>query len=221
MRTRIAVNWGAASVLLISCMLWQCGNKNPSSVEPPLVVSAGPDSTVALNQYVNLVGTATEEGVPDTAFVYSWACVSGPDSVTIFGPSSPITRIKFRKAGIYQISLTVSDGVIAESDTAVYTVTDSIPFTVLRPAAGDRVTIGDSVLIEWQIVTPLTQTEIDLSTDQGITWTTLTVPSLQDTTRWMWHVDSNLQPSDSILVKVRDYNNSSHFAESGYFSLVR
>ena len=35
--------------------------------------------------------------------------------------------------------------------------------TVLKPAAGDRIVLGDSVTITWRIVTPLTQTMIDIS----------------------------------------------------------
>lgn len=219
MRTRRAdiIFFGAIFFFLISCIFWQC-NKNPSSVDRPLIVSAGPDTTVRLNEDVYLAGSASEDGVSD--FIYSWNQISGPDTAQIFFPSSQITKVQFWQTGMYQISLTVSDGSKEKSDTVTYTVLDSTIFMVLKPAAGDRVVIGDSVTIKWQIVTPLPQTMIDLSVDKGKTWSVLSIPSVLIDTQWVWHVDPNLQPCDSCLVKVRDYNNSSHFVKSGYFSLV-
>jgi hypothetical protein len=212
---------GFVFFLLSVCILWQCNSKsNPTGVSRPLVVYAGPDITVKLNEDVNLAGSATEDGLLDTVFIYSWKQVSGPDSAQIIFPSSQYTKIQFRQTGEYKISLTVSDRVISKSDTVVYTVIDSISFAVLRPAAGDRVVIGDSMLVTWQIVTPLPQTMIDLSIDHGKTWIVLSFPSLINKTQWVWHVDPSLLPNDSCLVKVRDYQNSSHFAISGYFSLV-
>ena len=187
---------------------------------PLLNVSGGPDTTVRLNEEVYLAGSASEDGVSDTVFTYSWNQVSGPDTVLIFSPSTQITKIQFRQTGIYRFSLTVSDGVISKSDTLVYTVIDSIVFKVLKPASGDRVIIGDSMLVIWQIVTPLPQTMIDLSIDHGKTWDVLSFPSVLNDTQWVWHVDPSLLPNDSCLVKVRDYQNSSHFVISGYFSLV-
>jgi hypothetical protein len=210
---------GAVFFFFSSGILLQCGNK-PTEAIRPLIVSAGTDTSVRLNEEVYLVGSASETGVSDTAFIFSWAQVSGPDTAQIFSPSTQITRVQFRQTGTYQISLTVSDGVITKSDVAVYTVIDSIPFLVLKPAAGDRIVIGDSVTIQWQIVTPLSQTMIDLSTDKGKTWTILTDPSVLNKTQWGWHVDPGMQPCDSCLVKIRDYNNSSNYVKSGYFSLV-
>lgn len=187
---------------------------------PPLIVFAGPDSTVRLNQDVYLEGNVTEVGLPDTVFLFSWKQVSGPDSVRILFPSDRFTKVQFKQIGVYTITLTGSDRVITKSDTVVYMVLDSISFKVLKPAEGDRIVIGDSVRITWQIVTPLPQTLIDVSIDKGKTWIVLTNPSLLLDTQWTWHVRPTLQACDSCLVKVRDYNNSSNFAKSGYFSLV-
>ena len=217
------IYFGQLFFLLSICIFWQCNNKsnsNPTSADRPLIVSGGPDTTVMLNEEVYLAGSATEDGVSDTVFTYSWNQVSGPDTVLIFSPSTQITKIQFRQTGIYRFSLTVSDGVISKSDTLVYTVIDSIVFKVLKPASGDRVIIGDSMLVTWQIVTPLPQTMIDLSIDHGKTWDVLSFPSVLNDTQWVWHVDPSLLPNDSCLVKVRDYQNSSHFVISGYFSLV-
>ena|GEM_PF-3453588 len=187
---------------------------------PVFIVSAGSDTTVRLNEEVYIAGSASEDGVSDGAFTFSWEQVSGPDTMQILFPSDQITKIQFRQTGIYQISLTVSDGSKTKSDTVAYTVLDSISFAVLRPAAGDRVVIGDSVTVKWQIVTPLPQTMVDLSTDQGKTWSVLSIPSILIDTQWVWHVDPSLLPNDSCLVRVRDYQNPSHFVISGYFSLV-
>jgi hypothetical protein len=209
-----------ALLVLCAAVLWRCNDAvNPA--DRPLIVSAGADDTVKLNEEVYLAASATEEGVSDTVFTFSWKQVSGPDSARIFSPSTQITRVAFNQTGVYHISLTASDGVISKSAVIVYTVIDSIDFAVLKPVAGDRIVIGDSVTIRWQIVTPLTQTMIDLSIDKGKSWIILTNPSVLGDTQWVWHVDAGLAPRDSCLIKVRDYNNSAHFALSDYFALVR
>ena len=218
-KTADTILFGALIFFFISCIFLQC-NKNPSSVDRPLIVSAGPDTTVRLNEDVYLAGSAVEDGLLDTVFIYSWKWVSGPDTAQILFPSGQITKVQFKQTGTYKISFTVSDRVITKSDTVTYTVLDSIIFMVLKPIEGDRVVIGDSVTIKWQIVTPLPQTMVDLSIDNGKTWSVLSVPSVLNDTQWVWHVDPALQPCDGCLVKVRDYMNSSHFALSGYFSLV-
>jgi hypothetical protein len=211
--------WGTVVCLLGACILWQCNNP-VEAPDRPLVVSAGDDDTVMLNEEVYCAGNATEEGVSDTVFTFSWRQASGPEPAQIFSPSTQFTRVKFNRTGNYQLSLTVSDGVISKSDAIVFTVIDSVPFKVLKPVAGDRIVIGDSVTIRWQIVTPLTQTMIDLSVDKGKSWTILSTPSVLNDTMWVWHVDAGLQPHDSCLIKIRDYNNFANFALSGNFSLV-
>jgi hypothetical protein len=221
-KTRAIFSYGAVFFFLGSCLLWQCNNTpTETNVDRHFIVSAGTDDTVRLNEEVYLAGSASEDGVLDTAFIFSWKQISGPDTVRFFSPLSQYTKVTFRKTGIYQLSLTVSDGTISKSDIVIYSVLDSIPFMVLEPAAGDRIVIGDSVLITWQIVTPFTQTMIDLSIDKGKTWIILTDLSVQNDTKWVWHVDRNLAPCDSCMVKIRDYNNSSIIAKSQYFSLIQ
>jgi hypothetical protein len=121
----------------------------------------------------------------------------------------------------YRLSLTVFDGVISKSDTVVITVIDSITFLVLKPVAGDRIVIGDSVVIRWQIVVPFSQTMIDLSVNKGKSWDVMTVPSILHDTQWVWHVDRTLKPYDSCLIQIRDYNNANRVAVSGYFALKK
>jgi hypothetical protein len=211
--------WGTVVCLVGACLFGQCDN----SVEVPnrpLVVSAGDDDTVMLNEVAYCAGSATEEGVSDTTFTFSWRQTSGPEPAQILSPSTQITRVKFNRTGDYQLSLTVSDGVISKSDAVVFTVIDSVPFKALKPVAGDRIVIGNSFTIQWRIVTPLTQTMIDLSVDKGKSWTILSNPSVLNDTMWVWRVDVGLQPHDSCLIKIRDYNNFANFALSGYFSLV-
>jgi hypothetical protein len=222
MRIRVGGTYVLGALFFIAgASLFSHCTKTPSAPDRPLMVSAGSNSTVKLNEDVYVAGSAVEEGVADSVFLFSWKLESGPDSVQIFSPSSPITRVKFNRTGSYHLSLTVSDGVISKSATVIYTVIDSITFAVRNPVAGDRIVIGDSTTIRWQIVTPMTQTMIDLSLDKGITWTILTNPSVLSDTVWVWHVDPNLAPAESCLVKIRDYNNSTNIAVSGYFSLVK
>jgi hypothetical protein len=104
MRVRMKQNIFIGSLFFLSsiCILWQCNSKsNPTSVDRPLIVSAGPDTTVRLNEDVNLAGSATEDGLLDTVFIYSWKQLSGPDTAQILFPSSQYTKVQFRQTGEY------------------------------------------------------------------------------------------------------------------------
>ncbi|HVF46996.1 MAG TPA: hypothetical protein VNA17_05460, partial [Pyrinomonadaceae bacterium] len=90
--------------------------------QPPSV-NAGPDQTITLPvNTVNLVGTATDDGLPAGTLSVSWSRVSGPASVTFGNASVATTTATFSLAGTYVLRLTASDTQLASSDEVTITV---------------------------------------------------------------------------------------------------
>jgi hypothetical protein len=187
-----------------------------------IIVSAGTDTTVHKNAEIYLVGNLNKSEFPDSEIVYQWRQLSGPSQSTIADSTSKITQVRIPATGSFSFIFTASAGAEIAMDTVHLTILDSLPFKVLSPAAGDRVTIGDSTYIRWQIVTP-TKMIIFLTCDKGKSYTALTTLALglYDTT-WLWHIDPALTPNDSCRIRVADYfNRQEIYTESDYFSLVQ
>jgi hypothetical protein len=187
-----------------------------------IIVSAGTDTTVPKNALIYLVGNLLHSDFPDSQLAYHWSQVSGEGQVSIMDATSKISQVTFPATGSFSFAFTASAGTEKSSDTVYLTITDSLPFKVLAPGLNERITIGSSYLIRWQIVTP-TKMIIFLTCDKGKTYTPLTelALGLYDTT-WQWEVDPTLTPSDGCKIRVADYfNRSEIYTESEYFSLVQ
>ena len=78
-------------------------------VNPPPVVSAGADQTVAFPGPASLDGTVTDDGV--TTVTTTWTMQSGPEPVTFGNASFVDTTVTFSAAGAYVLRLTANDGV--------------------------------------------------------------------------------------------------------------
>jgi len=84
----------------------------------PPSVDAGPDLTGAITDPVNLVGSATDDGLPNppSALTVVWSVVDGPGAVVFQDSSSINTTANFGLAGFYTLRLTVDDGELVASD---------------------------------------------------------------------------------------------------------
>jgi hypothetical protein len=194
---------------------------NPNETKA-ITVSAGTDTIVHKNASIYLVGSVIHSEFPDSQLIYKWRQLSGQSQATISDTMSKISQVTFPATGSFSFVFTVSAGAEKSSDTVHLTITDSLPFKVVTPGLNERVTIGSSYLIRWQIVTP-TKMIIFLTCDKGKTYTPLTelALGLYDTT-WQWEVDPALTPSDSCKIRVADYfNRSDIYTESESFSLVQ
>jgi hypothetical protein len=66
------------------------------------VVSAGPNQTITLpTNTVTLLGTSTDDGLPNGTLAISWTQVSGPGTAIFSSPTTPITDAIFPTAGVY------------------------------------------------------------------------------------------------------------------------
>ena len=90
--------------------------------QPP-TVNAGADQSITLPAAANLMGSASDDGLPTPAnLVATWSVVSGPGTVTFGNANALNTTASFTGAGVYTLRLTASDGALAASDDVVITV---------------------------------------------------------------------------------------------------
>jgi hypothetical protein len=96
--------------------------KPPANKAP--TVSAGANKTVTFPASVTLVGTASDDGLPNPpgTLTVSWTKVSGPGTVTFGNASALTTSVSFSAAGTYVLRLTVSDSVLSKADDVQITV---------------------------------------------------------------------------------------------------
>jgi hypothetical protein len=102
-------------------------------VNPPPVVSAGPDQTVAFPGPASLDGTVTDDGV--TTLTTTWTMQSGPGTVSFGNASLVDTTATFSAPGTYVLRLTANDG--------PNTVFDEVTIVVTPPTLLYFSTLGD------------------------------------------------------------------------------
>jgi hypothetical protein len=90
----------------------------PPPVNQPPGVNAGPDQTIKLRSSANLVGTVSDDGLPNPprALTTTWSKVSGPGTVTFGNVNAVDTTASFSAAGSYLLRLTASDSALQASD---------------------------------------------------------------------------------------------------------
>src|SRR5262249_42523800 len=83
------------------------GSPPPPTNQPP-GVNAGLDQTITLPSSANLVGTVSDDGLPNPpgAVTTTWSKVSGPGTATFGTANEVITRASFSLSGCYVLPLT-------------------------------------------------------------------------------------------------------------------
>jgi hypothetical protein len=134
------VDAGAASyslasgepVLDIEYVMGEVGNRRP-------VVDAGADVSVQLPGEASLVGSVSDDGLPEGGSVsVLWEKASGPGAVTFSDAGALSTSAGFSEAGSYVLRLTASDGELSGSDTVAVSVAPeggAVVTAESRPAA--------------------------------------------------------------------------------------
>lgn len=87
------------------------------------VVDAGANQTVLESESAELLGSATDDGLPSGTLTYAWTKVSGPGSVTFDDAASASTSAAFGTLGVYVLRLSVSDGALTGTDDVTITYT--------------------------------------------------------------------------------------------------
>lgn len=74
-----------------------------------------PTLSIALNEQLNLFGSAHDEGLPrGKALVVEWKMLKGPGTVTFTRHASARTKATFSAPGLYELELTASDSEFTE-----------------------------------------------------------------------------------------------------------
>ena len=126
--------------------------------EPP-AVDAGAAKKVMLPNSLELVGSASDDGLPEppAACTAAWSKVSGPGTVSFANPGAAATTVTFSAAGVYVLRLTAGDTDLSALDEVTITVKAAGDFN------GDGKVNGQDFLI-WQSHYP---TGSDATTDIG------------------------------------------------------
>ncbi len=93
----------------------------PTNTAP--VVNAGPNQTITFPAAANLLGSATDDGLPSgSTLTAAWSKVSGPGIVS-FGPVNALsTTATFSTTGNYILQLMASDGLLSGSSSLSVTI---------------------------------------------------------------------------------------------------
>jgi hypothetical protein len=107
------------------------------------VVSVAAPLPVEFPLPLSLDATATDDGLPDSPsqLTYQWDQVSGPGDVTFETPASEDSVARFSAPGVYQLSLTVSDGALQTTQFVDVTVFSGLvlipdPLNPAEPVSG-------------------------------------------------------------------------------------
>jgi hypothetical protein len=187
------------------------------AVNHPAVVNAGPDQTITFPQGVTLMGTVSDDGLPNGALVLAWSQRSGPGTVTFANPAAAVTTATFASEGTYVLRLTADDGELQASDELTVLVnaapTNQPPMVnagvdqavILLNGASLHGTVNDDGLpsgtltLAWsQVSGPGTVT----FANQGTSMTTATFSSEGTYVLRLTADDGALQASDDMTVLV-------------------
>ncbi len=89
------------------------------------VVGAGSDAAIQLPAGADLVGTASDDGLPSDTLTTTWSKTSGPGTVTFGNASALSTTATFSASGSYVLRLTASDGARTSFDEVTITVSNA------------------------------------------------------------------------------------------------
>ena len=103
---------------------------SPPTNQPP-TVNAGNDQTITLPSSATLIGTASDDGLPNppAALTTTWSKVSGPGTVTFANANSLNTTADFGASGSYVLRLTANDSLLTSTDDVIITVNNGVPPT--------------------------------------------------------------------------------------------
>src|SRR5262245_21859916 len=107
----------------------QGGGSPPPPTNQPPGVNAGLDQTITLPSSANLIGTVSDDGLPNPPGVVTttWSKVSGPGTVTFGNAAAVNTTASFSLSGSYVLRLTANDSALQASDDISVTVNPAGP----------------------------------------------------------------------------------------------
>ena len=107
------------------------------------VVSAGTNQTIQLPASAALLGSATDDGLPNppSALTVAWSKVSGPGSVTFSNGSIAATQATFSQAGTYVLQLSANDSTGSVTSNVTITVQQQNQAPVANAGANQTIAL--------------------------------------------------------------------------------
>lgn len=145
--------------------------ENEVNVQPAIAMDRpanGVASVSSISQSLQLAATTSDDGEPGP-LTFLWEKISGPGSVTFGNAASEDTFASFSVAGVYQLRLTASDGLLSDSKIVLVNVAAAggitqrfaeYPFT---HAANDPTPLTPTVLGSNMTVTPVSLAGVAIS----------------------------------------------------------
>ncbi len=143
-------------------------------------------------------GWTTLGSVSPTDSVFEW---------TVEGPVSDDCLVR----------IAIKDGSVADTSDAVFSIEEKPSITVTSPNGGERWQTGETYNITWESVNISNQVNLNISRDNGKTWTQLW-DKVENDGSYPWKV--NIQPSDSCLVQVADAAGAASDESDEMFAVV-
>ncbi len=98
-------------------------SENNTTQNQAPTVNAGSDISITLPiDTLSLLGTASDDGLPNNTLTTLWSKVSGPGTVSFQDATSLTTQATFSLPGIYLLQLSADDSSLQASDTVTITV---------------------------------------------------------------------------------------------------
>lgn len=98
------------------------GYFSASATNAAPTVNAGADQTIAASGTANLIGLATDDGMPNGTLTTTWSKQSGPGTVTFGNSNQAVTTATFSATGVYVLRLMASDSALTANDEVTITV---------------------------------------------------------------------------------------------------
>jgi hypothetical protein len=98
-------------------------------------VDAGPNVEGSVGEWITLVGSVVDDGLPRGQLAVRWATVTGPGTVIFENDRAAVTRVRFSTPGTYVLRLRGGDSDLAAIDRTNVRVVDGN-----GEASGDMVT---------------------------------------------------------------------------------
>jgi PKD repeat protein len=133
------------------------GGTGSAPINKAPVVNAGPDQAVSLFSGANLLGSASDDGLPTGSAVSTiWSRISGPGAVLFGNASALTTSASFSTVGTYTLRLTATDSQLSSTDDVIIVVS-ALESTNQVPT----VNAGPDQMITFPASASLTGTTVD------------------------------------------------------------
>ncbi len=137
------------------------------------VVSAGANQTIAIPSSVRLLGSVTDDGLPNPpgTTTVTWSKVSGPAEVTFADANSAVTTATFADIGTFVLRLTGSDGALqSTSDVTITVMENGAP--IVNAGANQSITLPSAA----QLTGTVTDDGFPIPAQITSTWTKMSGP---------------------------------------------